>query len=107
MAGPFYEFVKVALDFGNIAEGIAKSMGSGAASEAIGRGAGKEVYEKASKTVGKHKKDIAGLGIGALAGRALARRGSLGALLGLAAARHKDIGEAAKKGYEGVRKKVS
>lgn len=107
MAGPFYEFVKVAFNLGSIAENLAKKVDPNTVGEAIGRGAGKEMYEQASKTVGKHKKDIAGVGIGALAGKALARRGSLGALLGLAAARHKDIGEAAKKGYGKAKKAVS
>lgn len=107
MSGPFYEFVKVAFNFGNIAESLAKNIDPNAIAQHAGRGAGKEVYEQASKSVGKHKKDIAGLGIGALAGKALLRRGSLGALLGLAAARHKDIGEAAKKGYSEAKKRIS
>ncbi len=93
MAGPFYEFVKVAF-FKESAE--SKAMEAG-------RGAVREVAEKAKP----YKKDIAGVGLGALAGRALLRRGSLGALLGLAAARHKDIGEAAKKGYGEAKKRIA
>lgn len=107
MAGPFYEFVKVAFNLGSVAETLAKNVDPNAIGESVGRGAGKEMYEQASKTVGKHKKDIAGVGIGALAGKALARRGSLGALLGLAAARHKDIGEAAKKGYKKAKQGIA
>ena len=96
MAGPFYEFVKVAFKIDQ------KALG-----ESMGRGAGEEIYERGSKALGKHKKDVAGLGLGALAGKALLGRGSLGALLGLAAARHKDIAEAAKKGYGEARKKIA
>lgn len=99
MGGPFYELVKAAFSLKGIAENLASKIDQKTLGEAVGRGAGKEITEAA----GKHKKDVAGLGIGALAGRALARRGSLGALSGLAAARYKDIGEAAKKGYKKAR----
>jgi hypothetical protein len=104
MAESFYEFIKVAFNMGKVVENLASKVDPNTFGEAAGRGAGKEIYEKASKA---HGKDVAGLGIGALAGKALARRGSLGALLGLAAARHKDIGEAAKQGYGKAKKAIS
>jgi hypothetical protein len=83
MHGEFYEFVKLALF--DVKGG-----------EEAGRGAVKEVVEKAKP----YKKELAGLGLGALAGKALLGRGALGALLGLGAARHKELAELGKKGYK-------
>lgn len=96
MRGAFYEFVKVAI--------------FGGASEKVGKGAGGEIYERGAKDVkklyGKHKGDIAGLGLGALAGKALVGKGALGALLGLGVARRKELTDLTEKGIAAAHKAV-
>lgn len=85
------ELIKVALG----QEALAAMLAPGLAREA-GGSAGREAVREAVKKVKPYKKEIAGAGVGALAGRALMGkgRGALGALLGLGVARHKDVRKA-------------
>lgn len=57
-----------------------------------GRGVGKGAIEEAAKKVGP---SIAGAAVGGLAGKALLRRGALGALLGLGVVHRKKLKESA------------